>query len=81
MMLERGATAMRDAAWALIVLGLFVVMVGVLDYCMLQILDIPRASLLRPAVVIASALGGLGTLLLLLVRLAWVGGSRGRSEA
>jgi hypothetical protein len=67
-------------AWAPIVLGLFVVMIGQLDHFMLHILDIPRASLLWPAVVVGSTLAGLGALLLVGVRLFWEGGSRSRSE-
>ena len=59
------------------VLGLFAVVIGELDYCMLQTFDAQRASLLWPTVVTGSTLTGVGTLLLVIARLAWVGGSRG----
>jgi hypothetical protein len=54
---------MRHAAWSLMFLGLFVVMLGELDFFL--------ASLLWPALVFGATLPGSGMLLLAGERIAW----------
>ena len=69
---------MRQAAWALMILGLFVVMLGELDFLLVRTLHADHPSLLWPAVVIGSTLTGSGMLLLVGDRIPVLRGRRRR---